>query len=140
MLESAAGEQTAVPGSYCVSDPTRGVGACGDTEPLEPERMSVVRPGEQLALRLRDATTTSGSITVSRLGCDAEPVREVPLTAGSETRWAADLPPGAYRLDVSASFEEPDGRSGDVSGVLAILVDAAAPQKILPVPLNIRGC
>lgn len=41
---------------------------------------------------------------------------------------------------MQARFEAADGRSGDVTGSLGLLVDAAHPQRILPVPDAPVGC
>jgi hypothetical protein len=50
---------------------------------------------------------------------------------GKETAWRVHLEPGAYDLDVFANFGAPDGRTGDVSGSLGVLVDDKAPLEVV---------
>lgn len=144
-LESAAGRQEALTGSSCVNVPDResgaGIGVCRDTVPLEPELLSVVRPGEELAIVLGGhARIVSGSLRVFPLGCQGPPVLEATLEPGEKARWRADLPAGSYELEVSAGFEGPEGLNGDVSGSLGIFVDDSVAAKILPAPDNVVGC
>ena len=149
VLASDAGRQTAVPGSFCVdyTDEAAGqaVGACGDSGPITPERLSTVRRGEEVRIVLEHANVTRpegcvseekqsciGSVAVHPLGCERKIVAEIPLALGPETNWRVDLEPGAYELDVFAYFDAPDGRTGDVSGSLGVLVDQTAPLEIAP--------
>jgi hypothetical protein len=128
-LASEAGLQRAAPGSYCVDDPQAGVGQCVDYEaPAGPEQLSVVRPGEALTIAFVGASAVDGSASVRRLGCDEE-LASVPLEP--ETRWEVDLEPGAYELEVFGTFEA-GSANGDTSGVLGLLVDAAAPLEVRP--------
>lgn len=140
VLESVAGRQTAVRGSYCVDDPGRGVGVCADTARVTPEELSVVRPGETLEVSLAGAEVTGGSIAIRTLDCEERPAGELELRPGGRTGFGVDLAPGQYELEVFAAFEADDGRSGDVSGSLGILVDEAHPQEIIPVPATFVGC
>jgi hypothetical protein len=138
VLVSDAGSQTAVPGSFCVqyTDEAAGEsgGACADTPAITPAQMTTVRPGEVVRVVLEDAEITrSGSLAVHPL-CRRKTVESIPLDPGPETTWRVDLEPGRYQLDVFAYFESADGRSGDVSGSLGVLVDDAAPLEIVPVP------
>ena len=138
VLVSAAGTQVAVAESSCVSG--SGSGVCIDTIDQQPEDLSVVRPGEEVVLRLRGASVTEGSVAVRPLpDCDGKTVAEVELEPGSETRWRVDLPAGQYELQVFARFEAADGRSGDASGSLGIALDASQPG-IVPVPDTFVGC
>ena len=81
-----------------------------------------------------------GSAAVRPLGCEERTVAEIPLSLGPETTWTVDLPAGEYELDVIAYFEARDGRTGHVTGSLGILVDATAPQEIVPKPGSSPGC
>jgi hypothetical protein len=139
VLESAAGTQVAVAESSCVSG--SGSGICIDTMDQQPEDLSVVRPGEEVVVRLRGASVTGGSVTVRPLpDCEGETVSEIKLAPGPETRWRVDLPAGEYELQVFARFEAADGRSGDASGSLGLAVDASQPPGIAPVPDTFVGC
>ena len=139
LLVSAAGTQVAVAESSCVYG--SGTGVCIDTSDQQPEDLSVVRPGEDVVLRLRDASVTEGSVTVRPLpDCRGKTVAEVELEPGPETRWRVDLPAGQYELQVFARFEAADGRSGDASGSLGIVLDASQPLGIVPVPDTLVGC
>ncbi|MGH3031913.1 MAG: hypothetical protein ACRDNE_14355 [Gaiellaceae bacterium] len=139
VLESAAGTQVAVAESSCVSGP--GTAVCIDTDDQQPEDLSVVRPGEEIVLRLRGASVTDGRAAVGPLpDCENTTVAEIELEPGAETRWHVDLPPGQYELEVFARFEAAGGWSGDASGSLGLLVDATEPREILPVPDTFVGC
>ncbi len=140
VLVSGAGRQAAVRGSYCVDDPARGVGVCADTAPVTPEELTVVRPGETLAISLGGAEVTSGVITIRTLACEKRPADELELPPGETARFPVDLPPGQYELLVFVTFEATDGRSGDVSGSLGLLVDERAPREIVPLPDAFAGC
>lgn len=143
-LESAAGEQQAVLGSYCVEAQLEG--GCGDSGPVQPEQVTVARSGEAMKFGLENARVRrpsgcvaateqacSGSVTVRPLGCERRSLTAIPLVLGRETPWTVDLAPGAYELDAFAYFRTDDGRTGDVSGSLGLLVDAARPAGIVPV-------
>ncbi|MGH3091105.1 MAG: hypothetical protein ACRDOG_02060, partial [Gaiellaceae bacterium] len=133
VLVSAAGTQVAVAESSCVS--ASGTGVCIDTIDQRPEDLSVLRPGEEVVIRLRGASVTEGSVAVRPLpDCKGETVAEVELEPGAETRWRVDLPAGQYELQVFARFEAADGRSGDASGSLGIVLDASQAPGIVPVP------
>ena len=126
-LVSEAGRQRAAPGSYCVDDPQAGVGECVDYEaPAGPEQLSVVRPGETVTIALVGSSAVDGTASVRSLGCEEELV-SVPLEP--ETRWEVDLEPGAYELQIFTTFEA-GSVGGDTSGVLGLVVDAAAPLEV----------
>jgi hypothetical protein len=150
VLESAAGKQTAVPGSYCVqyTDEAAGAsgGVCADTGPIAPAKLSTIHRGETVRIVFEDAKVVRsvgcsgaeeqdciGSVAVHPL-CKRKTVESIPLALGPETAWRVDLDPGRYELDVFAYFEAPNGRSGDVSGSLGVLVDDSAPLEIVPAP------
>lgn len=137
-LETAAGTQRGVEGSYCVTDSAAGVGTCADAAgPIRPREVSIVRPGERVVLRLAGAESAGGTATVRRLGCE-ERVAGVEL-AGRETEWRVELPEGAYELAVFATFAA-GSASGDTSGVLGLLVDAEAPLEVRRAPPPGGGC
>ncbi|MDQ4081501.1 MAG: hypothetical protein M3123_01220 [Actinomycetota bacterium] len=145
LLESGAGIQRAVQESYCVSkvDETGGAGVCADTPDLRPRRLSVVRPGEVVTIALPGATIVrrdpgchplcEAGAAVFRLGRRKALVARFRL-AGERTRWLVRLRPGAYEVEVFVGlFRTTDGRSGDTSGSLGILVSRTQPRRIVPV-------
>jgi hypothetical protein len=152
VLESDAGRQTAVRGSYCVEYTNEAAGeasgSCADSGPVTPRQLSTVRAGEEVRIVLVDADVArpegcSGEDEQSCIGnavvhplCGKETVAEFPLALGPETTWRVDLEPGRYELEVFASFDAPDGRSGDVSGSLGVLVDDTDPLEIVPAPAS----
>lgn len=136
VLTSAAGRQEAVAGSFCVSSATEGT--CGDSGPIDPLQLSVVRPGERVEVFLEDAQVTEGSVRVLPLGCQAG-VSRLRLEPGPLTHWRVVLDAGAYELDVFARFQGPS-TSGDVSGSLGLLVDPDRMPAILPARDSLRAC
>ena len=145
LMQSKAGTQRAMQESYCLSYVTQDgtfVHGCADVFfDLPPRRLSVVRPGERVGIRLRDARIllrSSGcgldgrceaGIVVSRLGCrkivarfDLKPRR---------TTWRARLAPGAYDLQVFVGRFTTDSARGDTSGSLGLLVDRNRPREII---------
>lgn len=135
-LVSAAGTQIAVQGTFCVSGPT--VGVCADAaENGPPKKLSVVRPDEPVQLVFEGAASTTGDVSVARLGCTKQ-LYSFELD-GATTSWAVDLEPGSYELEVFALFETAS-TSGDTSVSLGLLVDDAAPLELLPVPDPLPGC
>jgi hypothetical protein len=148
VLESEAGRQTAVRGSYCVEYTNEAAGeasgTCADSGPITPAQLSTVRRGEEVRIALEgadvirsegcsgaDEQSCIGSVAVHPLACESKTVAEIPLAVGSETTWRVHLEPGAYELEVFANFGAPDGRSGDVSGSLGVLVDDTAPLEVV---------
>jgi hypothetical protein len=146
VLVNAAGKQIAAHGSSCVqyTDPStgEGVGVCGDTPTIHPDALTVAHPGEFVMILLAGAFVTDGGlVTVRPLGCSDKESVTFPLVQGaSVTHWHVDLEPGAYELDVSAQFGSNDGRTGDVTGSLGLLVDADRTHEILPVPATFAVC
>jgi hypothetical protein len=127
-LVSAAGSQSAVQGSFCVTGPE--VGICADlAEPSAPAELSVVRPGETVQLVLKGVSSAKGSLSVRPLGCD-DVLETVPLT-GPATSWTVGLAPGSYELELFAAFETASA-TGDTSGSLGLLVDEDAPLAVVP--------
>ena len=145
-LVSAAGKQIALLSTYCVTatDPStgQGQGGCADGAWPHPRRVTVVHPGDGVSVVLSDASVgRDGEITVLPLGCEHAVVRTIPLTAGRQsTAFAVDLETGAYELQVFAPFEAADGRSGDVSGGLGLVVAPDSPPSIDGAPQKRSGC
>jgi hypothetical protein len=136
VLETEAGRQEAVQGSYCitrVNDEGEGEGICADAVFPHPDELSVVRPGDTIAITLEgaDIVTAAGCsqastcpiVTLYALGCGPErAIGEFELT-GSTTTWTVELEPGAYELWAFAYFDDGMGASGDTSGAVGLLVD-----------------
>lgn len=156
VLESAAGRQEAVLGSFCVTytDEASGIGSgtCADSERPSPKLLSTVRPGEEVRISLEgaevvrpkgcvseDEQSCIGTVAVHPLGCERKTVAEIPVALGPATTWRVELAPGAYELDVFVYFEAAEGRYGDVSGGLGLLVDDTAPLEVVAVPTG-SGC
>jgi hypothetical protein len=148
VLVNAAGKQIARPGSSCVNytDPVtgEGVGGCGDVgvDALRPGSLTVVHPGDTVLLLLAGAFAQGdGGVTVRPLGCRNRETASFGLRQGmSETHWEAPSEPGAYELDVFTNFGSNDGRRGDVSGTLGILVDADRDYALLHHPDRFAVC
>jgi hypothetical protein len=145
VLVSAAGKQEATRGSSCVqyADPAsgEGAGACSDVAgPLHPDFISLVRRGDNTLVIVAGASAEGGSVTVRPLGCaDQELVFDL-ASGRDETRWRVDLEPGAYQLDVFTRFETTDGRSGDVSGSLGLLVGDSDARRTVPAKAGLAVC
>ncbi|HSK15182.1 MAG TPA: hypothetical protein VK915_03345 [Gaiellaceae bacterium] len=135
VLVSEAGRQEGVQGSACVGGPASGY--CIDAAaPVEPEELSVVRPGETVEIALEGELDGTGVLVVRVLGCGQE-AASVPLE--SPAPWTVDLEPGAYALEVFYEFEG-EGLSGDTSVALGLLVDRAEPAVIVPIDSTVRAC
>jgi hypothetical protein len=128
LLVSRAGKQEAIQSSFCVQyvDQASGQdqGVCADGVPVFPKEVSTLQTGDWANLVLAGAfVKDEGSVVVRPLGCKDEETLSFDLTAGmSETHWRVQLKPGAYQLDVFARFGSNDGRSGDVTGTVGLLV------------------
>jgi hypothetical protein len=152
VLASEAGRQVGVVGSYCVENPAEGYGACADGTRPAAKRANVVAPGETVTFLLDGARAVRapgcrsrdhscvGEAQVSPAGCRAATVARVGFERGSETRWRVNLEPGAYELQVFVNFEADDGRSGDVSVALGLLVDPDAEPAVVPMPASAAVC
>jgi hypothetical protein len=152
LLVSEAGTQEGVVGSYCVDNPIAGYGACADGERPSAVRANVVRPGETITIALDGAAAVRsrgchsrdysciGEAQVLPAGCKSAGVARIFLERGSKTRWRANLMPGAYELEVFVYFEADDGRTGDVSAALGLVVDPDAEQAIVPMPAAAAVC
>jgi hypothetical protein len=134
ILVASMETQKAVQGSYCVDyvdEATgQGQGVCADmAAPLYPQAVTSVARGDRVNFVLPEAAFGPDSaVTIRPLGCDDREVGRITLEPGmGEHEWMVDLDSGAYQLDVFASFEADDGRTGDVSGTLGLTV--AGPKK-----------
>jgi hypothetical protein len=154
VLESEAGRQVGVRGGYCVTNAESGQGLCVDAMRPEAAQASIVRPGEIVTIVLEGAravkaegchsrdTSCIGEIRVSPAGCKAKSAlaARVFLERGSEMPWRVDLRPGLYELQLFFYFDSDDGRTGDGSAALGLLVDPSAEQEIVPMPAAAAVC
>lgn len=154
VLESEAGRQVGVRGGYCVHNFESGQGLCVDAMRPEAAQASIVRPGELVTIALEGAravkaegchsrdTSCVGEIRVSPAGCKAKSAMaaRVFLERGSEMPWRVDLRPGLYELQLFFYFDSDDGRTGDGSAALGLLVDPSAEQEIVPMPAAAAVC
>jgi hypothetical protein len=127
-IRSKAGVQQGVQGSYCIRDATQGI--CADTTQPHPNRVSVVRPGARIVLRVADGTLSDPSVAIGAFGCSGLG-RSKPLRT-SNGRWQIAVPrrPGAYELFVFARFATAE-TSGDTSAGFGVLVSRSKPRQIL---------
>jgi len=140
VLKSAAGRQDAVIGAFCLEDPSEGVGTCSDSPAVEPVELTVARPGDRLILRLEQARVVEGRILVHPLGCGERTTAAVPLRRAAGTPFAVDLAPGAYELDVFASFQAHGGQAGEMTGSLGLLVAGTNAPGIVPASEDLNVC
>ena len=146
VLASVAGKQIATRGSYCITavDPSSGqnAGRCADSTWPHPDRVTVVKPGDGVSLILSDAQVRgNGTVTVLPYGCEQTIVKTIPLNARAQsTAFAVDLDPGAYELQVFTRFSSDDGRRGDVSGGLGLVVADDRSPTIEPGPPRRSNC
>jgi len=126
---------------------------CGDSGPIHPQQLTVVRPGDEVTFSLENATIGSpegchasdeqgciGIVTVRPLGCERKAVSTIPLEKGRETHWKVGLEAGSYQLDLFAYFKADDGRTGDVSGTFGLMVQPGGEPKIQPVDPRQASC
>ena len=155
VLNSEAGRQKAVFGSYCItsvsSNGEEGAGICTDSAFPHPKELTVARPGESIRITIvgthlvvpAGCTPASGcasAVTIYPLGCGPDrAVADFELSKAT-TRWDVDLEPGAYELSVFAYFDDGAGTSGDVSGALGLLVDPDREPAIIPVDESLAVC
>jgi hypothetical protein len=136
VLLSEGGRQRAAQESYCISVPG-GATLCADSPPgIEPRWLSVVRPKEHVTIRVRGATTADGSVYVHPRGCERGFVQTFKIKRPTK-RWVVHLDPGRYELSVFARFTMGDGRAGDTSGQLGLLVSMTRVQELIPVNDNL---
>jgi hypothetical protein len=120
---------------------------------VHPAELTVVRPGDEVSVTLDGASVVRaenchsetgksaciGEITIRPLGCERT-TRVVPLTVGTGTRFALDVAPRAYEVDVFAYFAAEDHRTGDVSGSLGVLVDEQRRVEVVAASAEHRVC
>ena len=137
-LISAAGEQRAVPETYCLSIPPRpgettAASICAESVDRKPRRLSVVRPRETISVVLRGARAATGYGRLIGLGRRKTIARF--RISSPTTRWRVSLPTGAFELEVYIDgFATADGRTGDTSGSLGLLVDRTRKRTIVLAP------
>jgi hypothetical protein len=153
VLETEAGRQEAVQGSYCIthlSEGGLGEGLCVDTLRPHPAELSVVAPGDEITISLPGATIVTeppgcsgpcdSTVSLRPLGCGEEQEATRVLDEDGLT-WTVDLEPGAYQLDVFVQhFDDGKGMTGDTSGSLGLLVDADRDPAIIPVDESLAVC
>lgn len=144
-LTSAAGKQVSMQGSYCIvalESSGQSNGRCVDGAWPHPERVTVVGPGERVSVALSYGwVRREGMISVLPLGCERTVLDTMQLDREAQaTTFAVDLEPGAYELQVFARFKSDDGRTGDASGGLGLIVAPDALQAIEPGPPRRSNC
>lgn len=140
-LASAAGEVTALQGSYCWTRPGSMTGICADTTFLDPTDVLAVRQGETLSLRFQAATAPT-SITLRRFDRPGtEELQTLTPPAANPSRFQADLPTGVWIL---VAFT--DWAQGDATYFFKVDVRAssggpspAPPAKPTPAPPRFTG-
>jgi hypothetical protein len=137
VLSSAAGKQTAVQESFCVTDPAAGTGICADTPDLDPEQVSIVGPGEEVSVAFADGGNGELSLAARPLGCTDRELAPIDLVDG---QWTVDLEPGAYELQAFATFGDATAPSGDTAGSLGLLVDPDREPAIVRAEPELFAC
>jgi hypothetical protein len=151
VLNSEAGRQKAVFGSYCitsVSSSGEGQGICTDAAFPHPKELSVVHPDETVTIAIEgtalDTSHCSPScpsmVTVYRLGCGPERTVTTFELESATMPWDVALEPGAYELSVFAYFDDGAGTSGDVAGTLGLLVEPDREPAIIPIDESLAVC
>jgi hypothetical protein len=137
-LRSRSPWQRGVWGTFCVFVPDEdggGVSLCADAaDDPEPRWLSVVRPGERIAIFLRKAATASGAAFVYPRGCEDRPARRSFEIAGRRTTWVVPPRSGPKRVELSLwfRFTTVDGRVGDTDAALGILVSRTRARGLVP--------
>jgi hypothetical protein len=139
-LASAAGQVTALQGSYCWPQPS-GTSICADTLFLDPPEALTVRQGETLSLRFQTSSSPT-AISLQRFERPNGPSLEtITVPAGNPARFRADLPSGVWILVAFTRWAE-----GDASYFFKVDVRAAPgspnqapPAKPTPAPPRFTG-
>lgn len=126
-LTGASGEVRGEPGSSCWTPPGGRTGRCVDRAGTPTGPTLDVARGETLTLRF-----TTG-LALTELSIRAGGV-EVAPPAANPSRFRADLPPGTYRLLVSARFSAGDASYGFG---LRVIAPATAPPAVPTVATGI---
>ena len=152
MLESEAGRQEAVQGSYCithVSESGESAGVCADTAFPHPNELSLVAPGANVTIEVAEATLSvpegstgvSSNVIVYPLGCGPDRGRcRLRGLESASMSWAVVFEPGAYEFTVFAYFDDGKGTTGDASGGLGLLVDPEREPAVIPVDGTLAVC
>lgn len=114
-LESRAGTQHAVQGSYCVQG--KGTGRCADSTYPDARQLSVVRPGE--TVRIQIAGSEGVQVTLHPLGCPRRILGHAAV--GPDGGWRVTAAPGLYDVEVFSRFTGA-GVSGDTTGGIGLWV------------------
>jgi hypothetical protein len=138
VLESRAGRQPGVLVRYSVETDSGGYG--GETASTRPAKVTVARPGEDVAISMVGVEPTQRLVIVRRLGCDQPAVASVVLGADTE-RWSVPRRPGAYELEVTVPYFKPKrGGTGSATGVFGLLVDATREQAVIRASRGLFVC
>ena len=143
VMTSAAGRQeaAALGGCFREANGVRCMSGIGisPTDGSVVNEVSVVRPGERVAITVAGAGPTQRLLVIRPLGCSTRLVASVILEP-ADTAWRVDLPPGAYEIGVGvASFTTKDAR-GSLEGALGVLVDRSRPLAIVPAAEHAQVC
>ena len=136
-LETLAGQQIGVNGSYCVEHLASGCGHCADRGVM-PAQFTIVHPGDNVVFSMPTGTLVAGK----RCNPACPPVVEIQPAACSGTAnsqhlieedqvWTVDLLPGTYTLWLNSSFEGPNGLTGGLYAGFGLIVDAIQPRAIV---------
>ena len=122
VLEGRAGQQTGVLLRYSVETDSTGYG--GETASTGPERLTVARPRERLALSMVGVERTQRLVLVRELGCRHRALNSALLPRDRE-HWTAPARPGAYEVEVAVPHFEPEGGgTGSATALFGLLVDS----------------
>lgn len=140
-LASAAGQVTALQGSYCWRQPNGMSAICADTFFLDPSDVLTVRQGETLRLRFQTAAAPT-DVTIQRFERPNGPILgTLTAPAGNPASFRADLPTGVWILVASTDWDE-----GDATYYFKVDVRAAPgsptpapPAKPTPAPPRFTG-
>lgn len=129
-LVSKSPPQEAVWGSYCVSVEWT---LCADYPNVEPRWLSVVRPGERVTIVFEKTKSVTGDVWVHKRGCEDDPPKRTFAITRARTRWTVPRSfRGRFELNLEAAeFRTVDGRAGDMSATLGILVSKTRPESLV---------
>lgn len=132
-LQTAAGEQVGVHGSYCAAQAGTGCHACVDRATIA-RQFTFVRPGDEATFSMPDGTLIPDDtcqpacqpmLRIVRYACDNKG-GEFHRPVIEDQPWTVDLSPGAYTVSVDSHFEGTDnGWSGGISVGFGLVVDAS---------------
>ena len=138
VLESRAGRQTGVLLRYSVETDSTGYG--GETASTRPERLTVARPRERLALSMVGVEPTQRLVLVKELGCRHRALSSA-LLPGDRAHWTAPARPGAYEVEVAVPHFEPEGGgTGSATALFGLLVDSNREPALIPATRDLFAC